>query len=494
MKKVVALLLLVVFTVSSLTMNVYASSFNIYIEGKALKIPSDMGSIFADSNGRVQVPVRALAETLKCKVDWDNETKTVIITRPDNMVVTLRIGSVKIHTGLGDLKMDTTPRIVNGRVHVPVRFAANALGYEVDYKKSGEVAKITLTKSDKKVVGDLYQPEPVYSIYSSILSSYFEGTNFSAACADLDLDGMDELIVIQTKGILDGVFAFVYKKDKLLGEIDLGNPNFMWVDICAGEDGKNYLVASTDSMHEGWSTDISTYYGIEKGVFKELYSITKITGPKNNDWSSGETETIIWVWVDGKPVNSKNAYYVPKYLSIISLCDIYYREYADNTDRGKDVHIKAAEEENKIKASENQSMNDSKLRAGLKELIGMSLYDSCDEGQLTPLYESEGANAYLCPGRDDVTLFVSFGTLYSVYIEYKDKVIPVFGLEIGKSKRSDVQKILGNGRDVIADYAYVGNPPGLASCTIYSYEKTELWIYYNSKDTVIAAFVKGLQE
>ncbi len=34
-------------------------------------------------NDRTMVPARACAEAFGCKVDWDQETKTVIITTPD---------------------------------------------------------------------------------------------------------------------------------------------------------------------------------------------------------------------------------------------------------------------------------------------------------------------------------------------------------------------------------------------------------------------------
>lgn len=498
MRKLVILLLLVVLTLTSLSMNVYAASYSIYVGGKALKIPSDMGSVFLDSKGRTQVPVRALSEALDCEVAWDAPSKTVTITRPDNMVVTLKMGSVLVHTGLGDIKMDTVPKLTDGRVSIPVRFAANALGYSVDYKNVGGVGNIIIAKSDKQVVGDLSQPEPVYDIYRDVLGANFRSTMYSAACVDLDMDGVDELIVIQAQNedfLNSELFAFVYKKDKLVGKIDLGYPppsEHMQLWISTGEDGRNYLDVSSSSTHQGWQNNGAYFYGIENGAFKLLHSADETFGPKNDDWESGEW--VSYISIDGRSINSEDAYtkYIEKYSSLFSLGEAGYEGFIDKTSNGRDIYLKA-EEEYRIKIAENQSLKDSKLRAGLKELIGLDLFEFCDEDQLIYLGEVEGAYAYICPVRDDVTLFVSGNTLQSVYIEYVDDVIPVFGLKIGESKRSDVKKIFGHGMDVDPHDDYFGNPPGWTSCTIYNDERTSLMIYYNSDDTVIAAFVNGLQ-
>lgn len=47
------------------------------INGKPLAMDVDPINV----NGRVLVPVRAIAEALECKVDWDGDTQTVKITR-----------------------------------------------------------------------------------------------------------------------------------------------------------------------------------------------------------------------------------------------------------------------------------------------------------------------------------------------------------------------------------------------------------------------------
>lgn len=495
MKKL-ALTVLALFVFVMLSSGVYADSYSISIDGKALTIPSDMGTPFLDANGRVQAPVRALAESLNCKVVWDAASRTVTITRPDGMVVKLTVGSVLINTDLGDLKMDTSPQNVGGRIYIPVRFAANALGYNVDYKKDGGIGKISIAKSDKKVVGELTQPQPVYSIYRDVLGSHFRSTDYSAVCVDLDGDGMEELAVAQVqKDDYNSLALFVYKGEKKLGEIDLGSyPGSYSMDlgVSAGSDGKNYLTLGSGDMHQGWNNEYIGVYGIQNGVFKQLHSASMTTGPKDNDWE--KLEFVSYVTIDGRDSTSQADFnnFTAKYTNLYSLCGFFNAEFRDDTDSGKLIYEKASEED-KLNTAANQELKDKRLTAGLKELTGLNLFDSCDTNRLEYYGEDEGTSAYFLPGREDVVLFIGFDILGSVYIEYQDEVIPVFGIKIGESKKSEVEKVLGQGREVGADSAYIGNPPDLSSCVIYSDTYTELWIYYNSDGTAIAAFVKGLQ-
>jgi N-acetylmuramoyl-L-alanine amidase len=52
-------------------------TITIKVDGKIIE--TDVEPI--NVNGRVLVPVRAVAEALGCKVDWDGDTQTVKITR-----------------------------------------------------------------------------------------------------------------------------------------------------------------------------------------------------------------------------------------------------------------------------------------------------------------------------------------------------------------------------------------------------------------------------
>ncbi len=89
---------------------------------------------FIDEDSRTQVPVRALAEMLNCRVAWDGETQEVTITDTDGKAVTVKIGDNKINAGEKIIEMDTTAKIINDRTYLPIKFVAETLGWNVFWK------------------------------------------------------------------------------------------------------------------------------------------------------------------------------------------------------------------------------------------------------------------------------------------------------------------------------------------------------------------------
>lgn len=88
---------------------------------------------FVDENGRTQVPIRAVSEMLDCKVDWDDTTKTAIITKDNGDIVKVTLGSDVLTVNNKSSQMDTTAIIKDDRTFIPVRFVAEALGLEVEW-------------------------------------------------------------------------------------------------------------------------------------------------------------------------------------------------------------------------------------------------------------------------------------------------------------------------------------------------------------------------
>ena len=88
---------------------------------------------FVDENGRTQVPIRAVSEMLDCKVDWDDTSKTATITKENGDVVKVTLGSDVLTVNNKSSQMDTTAIIKDDRTFIPVRFAAEALGLEVEW-------------------------------------------------------------------------------------------------------------------------------------------------------------------------------------------------------------------------------------------------------------------------------------------------------------------------------------------------------------------------
>jgi hypothetical protein len=87
---------------------------------------------FIDENERTQIPIRAVAEAMDCKVDWDDATETATITKGDT-VITITIGSDDLNVNGNITKMDTAAQISDERTYIPVRFVGEALGMNVNW-------------------------------------------------------------------------------------------------------------------------------------------------------------------------------------------------------------------------------------------------------------------------------------------------------------------------------------------------------------------------
>ena len=85
---------------------------------------------YVNSDSRTMVPFRVLGETFGATVDWDQENQTVTYTYGDT-TLTMTIGSTTYTVNGEDKTMDTAPVLSGDRTYVPVRFVAEALGYEV---------------------------------------------------------------------------------------------------------------------------------------------------------------------------------------------------------------------------------------------------------------------------------------------------------------------------------------------------------------------------
>ncbi len=104
----------------------------IAVDNKIVRFPD--AKPFIDINNRTQIPIRAVAEMLKCDVEWVSDTSTIIITSNDASLIILTIGSnMMIHNG-NKVLMDTEALIKNDRTYIPVRFVAEALGLTVEWE------------------------------------------------------------------------------------------------------------------------------------------------------------------------------------------------------------------------------------------------------------------------------------------------------------------------------------------------------------------------
>ncbi len=113
-----------------------AHGIPVYFCGK--RMSSDKGAAFINDAGRTMVPLRSFAETIGHEVLWDDSSKTITIVGQPN--VYFQFNSYNYRVGEIVYSMDTTPSVIADRTYIPLRFAAEALGYKVTWNDAEKTA------------------------------------------------------------------------------------------------------------------------------------------------------------------------------------------------------------------------------------------------------------------------------------------------------------------------------------------------------------------
>lgn len=137
-KKITSIVLSLVLVLSMLLGNVVLanSEITVKLDGKTLSFDVPPQII----NGRTMVPVRAIFEELGATVAWGNSTVTSV--RGDTTVV-LTIGVPAITVNGVTEELDAAPCIIDGRTLVPARAVSEAFDMNVDWDGNTKTVLIT---------------------------------------------------------------------------------------------------------------------------------------------------------------------------------------------------------------------------------------------------------------------------------------------------------------------------------------------------------------
>lgn len=83
--------------------------------------------------GRTMVPIRAVAETLGYKVNWDSANQMVSMIGKDGTSLLFGVGSDVAQKNSEAFSLDVAPFIVGGRTYLPLRAVAEAMDAKVDW-------------------------------------------------------------------------------------------------------------------------------------------------------------------------------------------------------------------------------------------------------------------------------------------------------------------------------------------------------------------------
>lgn len=142
MKRIISIILGVVLITSVFScIGVFAkdSGVKVYLDEKEIVFPD--AQPFIDARERTLVPIRFVSEALGAKVDWNNDTKTVYIEK-DNDKIRYTINEFRAYLNDKVVSFDSFGILKENRTFVPLRFISEMLMCDVDWENDSKAVLI----------------------------------------------------------------------------------------------------------------------------------------------------------------------------------------------------------------------------------------------------------------------------------------------------------------------------------------------------------------
>ena len=155
MKRIISLLLVAIFTLVPLSVS-GQSEIKVLLDGTAIEFDQPPVII----SDRTMVPVRAIYEALGADVSWDGATRTASGEK-NGIIVSFTIDEPEVSINYNKKQIDAPATIVNDRTLVPVRALAEGFGVKVDWDADTRTVILknndnTVTITDFVAAGDSY--------------------------------------------------------------------------------------------------------------------------------------------------------------------------------------------------------------------------------------------------------------------------------------------------------------------------------------------------
>lgn len=112
------------------------------VNGAEKEIDPGRGTVPVVENGRTLVPIRAIIEAMGGSVDWDDETHTALLEYNGD-TITLEIGNPTAYFNTAANTLDVAPMVINGRTMLPIRFIAESFKFNVNWNGETRTVTIT---------------------------------------------------------------------------------------------------------------------------------------------------------------------------------------------------------------------------------------------------------------------------------------------------------------------------------------------------------------
>jgi|GEM_PF-1152541 len=150
---IISVLMVMILCLSGFVMTVGAEEMGItvVIDENTVDFGQEQLPFLAES-GRTLVPMRKIFEAMGATLQWAEDTQTVTATKGDNTIV-IRIGDKVAKKNNIELTMDQPAELISGRTFVPIRFVSESLGAKVDWIDETKTILInTVTSKNLKVL------------------------------------------------------------------------------------------------------------------------------------------------------------------------------------------------------------------------------------------------------------------------------------------------------------------------------------------------------
>lgn len=122
-------------------------------------------------NDRTMVPLRAIFEALNATVDWNDETQTVTSTK-DGTTIQLTINNPTMYVNGTPITLDSPACLINDRTLVPVRAISEAFKTNVDWDNDTKtvIIKSNVENKEDAVSINYSAPKSYYTLKRYLLS------------------------------------------------------------------------------------------------------------------------------------------------------------------------------------------------------------------------------------------------------------------------------------------------------------------------------------
>lgn len=148
-KRILSLIMVLVLSIALVsTVASVKTDVSVVIDNKPVLFTDGDGAPFIDENGRTLVPLRVVMESFGCIVQWDQNTQTAYVVK-DGVTVTIVIGQKYIRVNGMSQAIDTAAVNKDGRTYLPIRAVLEAFGATVEWDDSSRSVLVTSPPSDQ---------------------------------------------------------------------------------------------------------------------------------------------------------------------------------------------------------------------------------------------------------------------------------------------------------------------------------------------------------